>query len=88
MEIIGRGYVHQVDLRVGDELAPVGRVSLPAEPGGELSHCPFISAADGLQPRLKRGVKEGAHLAVSIGMGPAHELIADQPDPDLSGHDG
>ncbi len=78
------GVVEQLDLGVGDQLAPVADVALEPELPRGLGHGLLVAARDGHQPRPQRRrpglVGEGA---VAVGVGPAHEGVAQHPDADL-----
>ena len=76
--------VHEVYVIARNELAVVGLVGVPAQGVRRLPHAGLVAAADCGHPGDRVDVEEAGDLAVGVGVGAAHELVADEPDPDLS----
>ena len=88
MGVVGRVNVDDIDLGIGDNVAPVGDGLAPAELFCGGLHPGLVAAADGMQYRLERDGEKFIHLAPRVRMGPAHELVADHSDIERFGHKG
>ena len=55
-------------------------VTFPAQSGGGIFHSLLVAAADCAHPRDGVHLEEARYLAVGVGVGPAHELVADEAD--------
>ena len=80
MHVVGGADVDQVDVGPLHHAAPVGVGLLPSPVGGERLELVRLARAGRLHHRLVLQVEEVAHLAVGVGMGAAHEAVADDGD--------
>src|SRR5829696_5930542 len=74
--------VDQVDVVALDQPLPVGLPGGPAEPAGRGRHGGGVPAADGGHPGREREVEDVADRPPGLGVGAAHERVADHPDPE------
>ena len=86
VQVARRADVDDADLRVGDDLLPVGLPLLEAEFGRSGLDGVFVAAADRLEHGLVGDVVEVRDLAPSVGVGLAHERVSDHADADFLGH--
>ncbi len=78
--VAGRADVDHVDVVAGDRGAPVGLGIGPAEPGRGRLHRNGVPPDDHLLPDTCRVREERAHVAPGVGVGLAHEGVADDGD--------
>jgi len=84
---VGPAVVEQPDPLVGDQLAPVGRMALEAEPLGRRGHPLLGAAGERDEARRERGwVGERGKAPQRRGVRPPHELVAEHPDADHCAH--
>jgi hypothetical protein len=80
MRVVGAGDVDDVDVLAGDERAPVRLVRLVAPVRGERLHAFLVARGDRLEDRLVGKIEKSWSLKEGVGVGPAHEAVADQAD--------
>jgi hypothetical protein len=86
VEVVGRADVDGVDVIGGDELAPVALHPLVAPAVGERLRLVGVAGRDGLEHRQVFEVEEVLDAVVAVGVGAAHEAVADHADAQGLGH--
>ncbi len=81
VHVVGRHHVDQPDQGRLDQFFPVGRAVLPAPIGGE-ARVFLRQAVDRVHDRDHGRLEELGHLSPCVGMGTAHEALADESDVD------
>ena len=76
--------VDEIDVRARDQLAPIRLEGLIAPLLGKTFDLVLVAAADRLQHRLIAEIEELVDLAERIGMGSAHEAVADEANVELA----
>ena len=86
VQVVGPGVVEQPDALVGDERAPVGHVVGEAVAARGLGHRLLVAPRDRHQlGRERRRPRHVGQLPVGVGMGLAHERVAEHADADRRG---
>ncbi len=80
MQVVGDRNVDEVDVVAGDQLAPIGFDAGVAPAGGELLNFILVPRADRLADEFVGRIEEMTDFGVGIGMGAAHEAVADETD--------
>ena len=83
VRVAGRNHIDQTDVVPRDEPAVIRLVGRPAQGSGGLAYAGLVAPADGGHARRGIHVEEAPDLAVGVGVGAAHELVTNEPDPDL-----
>ncbi len=82
VEIVGGADVHGIDIIARDDFFPVGFGVGVAPFFGESFHVFLVAAADDLLDGGVFGVEKVFDLGVGVGVGAAHEAVADEADAD------